>query len=168
MMKKLLLLVALVAFSFSVNAQTGFTSALVKAGYQTDVKRFGVGVEGRYSIMENVRIAPDVTFFFPKDKTMGMDINLNAHYLFPLKDGFTVYPLAGFAMINNHRSSQKIGEISGQTVEIPSSSSTDFGFNLGAGAEYSLSPKNFLNAEFKYTFNDWDFATIMLGYGFRF
>ncbi|WP_165040629.1 porin family protein [Dysgonomonas sp. ZJ709] len=156
-MKKLLLLVALVAFSFSVYAQTGFNSALVKAGYQTDAKRFGVGVEGRYSIMENVRIAPEVTFFFPKNHTMGLDVNVNAHYVLPLQDGFSIYPLAGFAMINNRYSNDG-----------NSNSNTDFGFNLGAGAEYSISPKNFLNLDFKYTFTDHDFGVIMLGYGFRF
>lgn len=156
-MKKLLLLVALVAFSFSTYAQTGSKSALIKAGYQTKAKRIGLGLEGRYSVTDNIRVAPDVTVFFPKDHLLGMDINVNAHYLLPLQEGFSFYPLAGIAMINNHYSNDGF-----------SVSTTDFGFNLGAGAEYNLCPTNYVNVEFKYTFTDRDFAVFMLGYGIRF
>ncbi|GHV14230.1 hypothetical protein FACS1894179_02520 [Bacteroidia bacterium] len=147
-----------------VNAQTGTKSLLLKAGYQTDYKRFGLGLEGRYNITDNIRLAPDVTFFFPKSNTTGLDINLNAHYVFEVQDGLSIYPLAGIGVINNRVSSVDLGG----GVKTESHGMTDFGFNLGAGASYDLSDNSYANFEFKYTFQDWDCATIMVGYGVRF
>lgn len=156
-MKKLLLIVALIVVSMSAYSQTGTKSLMLKAGYQTDYKRFGLGVEGRYNITENIRLAPDVTFFFPNDHLTGLDINVNAHYVFNIQDGLSLYPLAGIGVINNRFSYQGY-----------SNGSTDFGFNLGAGASYDLSDNSYVNFEFKYTFQDWDCASVMVGYGFRF
>jgi outer membrane protein X len=152
-MKKLLLLVASIAIFAGANAQKGTKSLLLKAGYQTEAKRFGLGVEGRYNITDNIRLAPDVTFFLPKNHTMGLDINLNAHYVFNIQEGLSIYPLAGL-VVTNSRSSD--------------SGSTDLGFNVGVGAGYDLSDKNYVNFEFKYTFQNGDYATIMLGYGIKF
>lgn len=164
-MKKLLFITLAAIFAIGVSAQTekGSKSALIKAGYQTEFKRFGIGVEGRYVILENLRIAPDVIFQFPKDHTTGLDINLNVHYVFEVQDKLTVYPLAGLAVINNRTSSFTVYD-----VKIPSFGDTSIGFNLGVGAGYDISDNGFLNAEFKYTFNDWDFAAFMIGYGVRF
>ena len=163
-MKKLLLIVALVAISMGAYAQTGSKSALVKAGYQTDYERFGIGLEGRYNFTDNIRFAPDVTFFFPKNHTTGLDININAHYVFPIQDGLSLYPLAGFAVVNNRVSSVDIPGL-GKT---DSFGNTDFGFNLGFGGSYDITDNGFVNAELKYTFQDVDCATFMIGYGVKF
>lgn len=156
-MKKLLLIIAFVAAVMSANAQIGDKSVLVKAGYETDFKRFGVGAEGRYFLTENIRLAPDVIFFFPKDHNTGLDINVNAHYVFPLQDGLSVYPLAGVQMANNRFSYEGFTD-----------SSTKFGFNIGVGFDYNLSDVNYVNAQFQYTFNDWDYALFSIGYGIKF
>ena len=89
-----------------MNAQTvkGEGSLMGNVGYQTNYERFGLGVQGRYAIANNLRIAPDVTFYFPKDKITGLDVNVNFHYVFNFKEdgqGFSVYPLAGIGMQNN-------------------------------------------------------------------
>lgn len=156
-MKRLLLLIALVAIFMGAQAQTGSKSLMLKAGYQTDYERFGIGLEGRYNVTDNIRIAPDLTFFFPKNHVTGLDINVNAHYVFDVQDGFSVYPLAGIAAVNNRWSAG--GDSEG---------STDFGFNLGAGASYDVTSTSYLNFEFKYTFQDVDCASFMVGYGVRF
>lgn len=156
-MKKLLLIVALVAICMGANAQTGEKSLMLKMGYQTDYKRFGLGAEGRYNITDNIRLAPDVLFFFPNNHTTGLDINVNAHYVFDIQDGLSLYPLAGIGVINNRFS--HAGHSNG---------STDFGFNLGAGASYDLSGNSYVNFDFKYTFQDVDCASFMFGYGFKF
>jgi len=163
-MKKLLLIVALVAISMGAQAQTGTKSLMLKAGYQTDYKRFGLGMEGRYNITDNIRLAPDVTFFFPKNHTTGLDINLNAHYVLSIQDGLSIYPLAGIGVINNRVSSIDLGN----GTKTKSHGETDFGFNLGAGASYDIMDNSYVNFEFKYTFQDVDCATIMVGYGVRF
>lgn len=176
-MKKILLLVALVAASFSLSAQTSSDFRSPQAsdfavvghvGYQTNFKRFGIDLQGRYNLMRNIRIAPDIAFYFPKDKVTGLDVMLNAHYVFYFpQDRFSVYPLAGFGMQNNFYGKQTV-IVDGREEKSDSHSSTDFAFNLGGGISYQISPNGFLNAEVKFMLGDNDNAAIMLGYGYRF
>ena len=86
-MKKLFLSAMIALASMGMNAQTvkGEGSLLGNIGYQTNYERFGLGVQGRYAIANKLRIAPDVTFFFPKDKVTGLDVNVNFHYVFNFK-----------------------------------------------------------------------------------
>ncbi|MFR9166381.1 MAG: outer membrane protein [Dysgonomonas sp.] len=160
-MKKVLLIGALILASIGAYSQKGEISVLGNLGYQTDYERFGIGVQGRYNIINHLRIAPDVTFFFPKDKVTGFDVNINFHYVFDLStSGLSVYPLAGFGMQNNH---------AGKRDYMPKSiNSTDFAFNLGGGISYNIGPKSYLNAEGKFMFGDNDCAVFMLGYGYKF
>lgn len=161
-MKKILLSVALLAASFGAFAQSdkGEKSLVGQIGYQSNAERFMLGVQGRYTIAENIRLAPDVMFFFPKDKVTGLDINVNVHYVFNVDENLSVYPLAGIAMQNNR--------YSGNTLNGGSNGYTDFGFNLGAGAGYELANNRFVNFELKYTFGDADCMVVGLGYGFKF
>jgi len=173
-MKKLLLLMV-VAASLNMSAQSsmlaqqGDMSAIGQIGYQTNYERFAIGAQYRYNLMRNIRIAPDITFFFPKDKVTGLDINLNAHYVFYFpEDRFSVYPLAGFGMQNNFHGKQDFIDSDGNKRQTDSSSKTSFIFNLGGGISYNLDSKSYLNAEAKFMFADDDDALIMLGYGYRF
>ena len=87
-MKKLFLLAMIALASVGINAQTvkGEGSLMGNIGYQTNYERFGLGVQGRYAIANNLRIAPDVTFYFPKDKVTGLDVSVNFHYVFNFKE----------------------------------------------------------------------------------
>lgn len=157
-MKKLLLVAILATLSFSAFAQKGAVDLLPKIGYQTEHKRFLVGVEGRYSITDNIRLAPDIQVLFPKDHLTGMDVNINVHYLIPLTQELSFYPFVGGAMLNNRYSN------SGHT-----NSFTDFGLNLGAGLSYDITDNGYLDFQFKYTIVDGkDPAYFTLGYGIRF
>ncbi len=152
-MKKFLLLILVAMTAFGVNAQTrkGEGSLMGSLGYQTNYERFGLQAQGRYAIANNLRIAPDLTFFFPKDKATGLDVNVNFHYVFNFsKDGqgFSVYPLAGIGMQNNFYGKQDI-EVNG-------------------GITLPLSERSFLNAEAKFMFAEDDNVVIMLGYGYKF
>ncbi|MBD8346495.1 MULTISPECIES: outer membrane beta-barrel protein [unclassified Dysgonomonas] len=161
-MKKLLLAVAFVASTLGAFAQSekGEKSLIGNIGYQSNAERFMLGVQGRYVIAENIRLAPDVMFFFPKDKVTGLDINVNVHYVFNVDEKLSVYPLAGIAMQNNR--------YSGNAGSGGSNGFTDWGFNLGAGAGYELGGNRFANLEIKYTFGDADCMVVALGYGFKF
>lgn len=164
-MKKVFLAVLLAIFSLGLHAQTGKgeKTGVLQAGYQSDPGRLMLGVAGRYSIADNIRLAPDVMFLFPKNKTTGLDVNVNAHYVFPLDGKLSIFPLAGLSMMN--------GRYSGETIageKFGSHSSTNWGFNLGGGLEYQLSGSSFLNMEMKYTFSDGDCFTVGFGYGIRF
>ncbi|MFV0329008.1 MAG: outer membrane beta-barrel protein [Dysgonomonas sp.] len=159
-MKKVLLgIVLAVVFSLGMQAQTGSKAIMPKLGYQTEFKRFALGVEGRYFFTDNIRVAPGLTFLFPKDDITGLDVDINVHYVFPIQSGLSVYPFIGGAMLNNRWSPD-----GGDSV-----STTDFGFNIGAGIQYDVTSNGYVNFEFKYTFKEnKDPAYFMLGYGIRF
>ena len=163
-MKKLLLSVMVALAALGMNAQTkkGEGSLMGSLGYQTNYERFGLQAQGRYVIADNLRIAPDLTFFFPKDKVTGLDVNVS-------KDGqgFSVYPLAGIGMQNNFYGKQKV-EVDGVTTELDRSNTTKFAFNLGGGITLPLSERSYLNAEAKFMFANDDNVVIMLGYGYKF
>lgn len=157
-MKKVLLSIVLIVMSLATFAQTGSTAIMPKIGYQTEFERFLVGIEGRYFLTNNIRLAPSASVLFPKDHTLGFDVDINVHYVFPMEGGFAFYPLVGGAMLNNRWSDH------GEHV-----SWTDFGFNLGAGLQYDITDNGYLNFEFKYTIKEEkDPAYFMLGYGVRF
>lgn len=162
-MKKVLFGIVLFALSLGSYAQTGSKAIMPKLGYQTEYKRFGLGVEGRYFLTNNIRIAPGVTLLFPKDRVTGLDVDINVHYVYsvPGTNGLALYPFVGGAMLNNRWSSNVDG--------MKSISNTDFGFNIGAGAQYDIINNGYLNFEFKYTFTEGDDpAYFMFGYGIRF
>lgn len=149
-------------------AQKGKISALGNLGYQSDYKRFGIGVQGRYGLIDHLRVAPDVTFFFPKDKVTGFDVNINLHYVFDLQqDKLSFYPLAGIGMQNNHYGKQDI-IINGSKEKSESYGKTNFAFNLGAGLTYDLDMRSYLNVEGKFMFGDNDCAVFLIGYGYKF
>lgn len=171
-MKKLLLCVMVMMAAIGMNAQSmkGEWSILGNLGYQTNYERFAIGAQGRYVIANNLRIAPDLTFFFPKDKVTGLDVNVNFHYVFNFREdgqGFSVYPLAGIGMQNNFYGKQTV-ETDGKVTEIDRSNSTKFAFNLGGGITLPISARSYLNAEAKFMFAKDDNVVIMLGYGYRF
>lgn len=171
-MKKFLLLVMVFLTALGVNAQTkkGEGSLMGSLGYQTNYERFGLQAQGRYVIADNLRLAPDISFFFPKDKVTGLDVNLNFQYVFNFsKDGqgFSVYPLAGIGMQNNFYGKKTV-EVEGVSTKIDRSNTTKFAFNLGGGITLPLSEHSFLNAEAKFMFAHDDNVVIMLGYGYRF
>lgn len=167
-MKRILISSLLTLISIlGISAQAGSKSAVVKMGYQSDYERFGIGLEGRYEFLDNIRLAPEVTFFIPNHKTIGLDINLNAQYTVRnVLDNLTLYPFAGLNMSNNHYSGQKV-KFQNIETQVPSSSYTNFGFNLGAGAEYQLD-YGFLVFDIKVVFADKTYGQFNIGYGLNF
>ena len=164
-MKKTLLLIALVA-SFAIGgfaqSSQGEKSVVIQGGVKSNPGRFMLGAEGRYAIVDNLRIAPNAYFVFPKDKVTGLDIDLNLHYAFNLDavtPDLSLYPLLGLSM-QNARFSGGDG--------VKSHGSTQWGFNLGAGIDYGITSTTFLNLEMKYTFSDWDHFNLFVGYGIKF
>ena len=148
-MKKLFLLAMIALASMGMKAQTvkGESSLMGNVGYQTNYERFGLGVQGRYAIANNLRIAPDVTFYFPKDKVTGLDVSVNFHYVLNFK---------------------KCIVIDEKEMELYRSNSTKFAFNLGGGITLPISERSYLNAEARFMFAKDDNVAIMLGYGYKF
>ncbi len=171
-MKKLLLLTAFLLAVVGLNAQSqrGEGSLMGSVGYQSNYDRFGIQAQGRYVIARNLRLAPDITFFFPKNKATGLDVNLNVHYVFNFRQdgtGFSVYPLAGIGMQNNFYGKRTI-TVNGVKVETDSDNVSKFAVNLGGGITLPISMRGYLNAEVKFMLADEDNVVFMLGYGHRF
>lgn len=167
-MKKILFAALLLISSVGGFAQKGDFSLLGNFGYQTDFKRVMLGIQGRYHLTDHFRLAPDLMFFFPKDKTTGLDVDVNAHYVFNLsEDRLALYPLAGFNLQNNFQGERTVKGREGE-VTLESKNSTNFGFNVGGGLTYDLSSRNFLNVEYKYVFGKDNSSVIAFGWGYRF
>ena len=163
-LKKFTVVAIMLVMSIGASAQKGDFSLNGKLGYQTEFERFGVEVGGRYEFVTNFRIAPAVSFWFPKDDILGFNIDLNAQYKFTIpQTTLDIYPLAGLNVSNNRCG----GKFEGVKIS-DSVGSTKFGVNLGFGADYYFTNSDYLNFEFKYAFSKVDFATIMIGYGYKF
>jgi outer membrane protein X len=94
------------------------------------------------------------------------DLSLNAHYLFPVADAISIYPLAGLGVLGA-KSSVNVG-VGGQSANA-SDSTSDLGVNLGGGIDYKLKDNLILNAELKYKINgDWTRFIISVGLAYIF
>lgn len=162
-MKRTLLLITFIASltigAFAQSAQ-GEKSIIIQGGVKSNPGRFMLGAEGRYAIVDNLRIAPDIYFVFPKNKVTGLDVDANLHYAFNLDavtPDLSLYPLLGLSM-QNFRHSR----------DVPHRNRTSWGCNVGAGLDYGITNNTFLNIEMKYTFADWDSFNLFVGYGIKF
>ena len=145
-----------------------------KAGTDSDTGEsklgFGITLGGDFFITDVISIAPNFTFFFKSNfQATGVDLDTKASALdidgkyYFLNDAVGVYGLfgisIGFAAIE--------GEIDfgGQPIPIDDSDSK-FGVNIGAGADYYLSDKVFLNVQLKYN-TPLEQLAINIGAGFN-
>ena len=127
-------------------------------GTKSGFSNFGIGAKFQYNIIDNLRIEPSATYFLKKDNVSMYDINANVHYLFGISDSFRLYPLAGVCLLGT--SVDWGGE---------SASASDFGFNLGGGAEYMLTETFSLNFEIKYQIvSDWNRPVFSIGAAYKF
>lgn len=157
-LKKILVLTFVMALSVSLSAfsQSEGNAVVIKGGYQTEKEMGGLGVEGRIGLVKNLRLSPDLIFLFPKDNVTGLDADANLELSFPVSSEVSLYPLAGLNMSNGRFSKDDYHN-----------EWTNWGFNMGAGMDYNLTSKSFLNVSFRYTFNKTDFASFFVGYGIR-
>lgn len=171
-MKRIAFLLLSVLMVLGVNAQSrkGESSLMTSVGYQSNFKRFGLGLQARYAVLDNVRIVPEVNLFFPNNKVTGLDVNVNFHYVLNFKadgQGFQVYPLVGVGMQTNFYGKQTI-VLNGVDMSESSHTNTEFAFALGGGITLPLSSKSYLNAETKFMTGEKGSLVFMLGYGWKF
>lgn len=156
-MRKLFMIACMMLFSMAMFAEKGdlFVGANLNYGLHSDYKNLGFGVKGQFEFIDNWRAEASYNYFFKKDHCTMWDVNFNAHYVFHIEDGFSVYPLAGLTALG---AKTDIGD------EV---STTKVGVNLGGGAEYLLTPTVKLNAELKYQLvSDFDRPVVSIGIAF--
>lgn len=167
-MKKLLFTAVLLSLGWGMRAQTATEKyAFVgSVGYQTAFQRIGFQAQGRYNLCPNLRIAPDITFYFPKDQVTGLDVNVNVHYTIPIHK-LEFYPLAGIGLQTNFYANAHITNEEGK-LAIVDGAGSNYVFIMGSGLSYPLSPRSFLNLESKFGIGNKHYFSVMLGYGYKF
>jgi outer membrane protein X len=153
--------IALVSMSVAVNAQEKGDMAAggnLVLGSGDSFTNYGIGAKFQYNVTNPIRLEGSFTYFLKKDNLTMWDLSVNAHYLFPVADKLTVYPLAGLGILNY-----------GSSYGGYSASSSDIAFNLGGGIDYKLTDKLVFNAELKYKISDtWDRLLLSAGLAYKF
>jgi len=97
----------------------------------------GIGAKFQYNVIDPVRLEGSFTYFLENDFLNMWDFSANGHYLIPVAEHITVYPLAGLGIFGT-----KIDHVT------PISTS-NICINLGVGIDYKLTEKFVFNAELK-------------------
>jgi outer membrane protein X len=121
---------------------------------------YGLGAKFQYSVLDALRLEGAFTYFLKKDYTTMWDLSVNGHWLFPVGDKMTVYPLAGLGILN-YGIDLGLGGLGAST--------SDFAFNLGGGLDLKLTDQLIFNVEAKYKISDyWDRMLLSAGLAYRF
>lgn len=169
----LMVVVVAILTSSSVYAQkkgeTAFGGGL-SVGTGDDYTNVGIGAKFQWNPIDNLRLEPSVNYFFKKDYNSIWDASANLHYLIPVSDKITLYPLAGLGMMNIkfHGNSIDDIQIGDMIFQFKNTSETYFAFNLGAGADFAITDNWVLNIEFKYKISEFNRAVFSMGVAYKF
>ncbi|MDR1983829.1 MAG: porin family protein [Prevotellaceae bacterium] len=165
--KAAIVVIAMVTMNVAAQAQEKGDMAVganVVFGSGDNFSNYGIGAKFQYNVLDPLRLEANFTYFLEKDLISMWDFSVNAHWLFPVADKLTVYPLAGLGMLGTSVDLGEFGEYFGG-----SASDTEFGFNLGGGIDFKLTDKLILNAEVKYKLgSDWNRLLLSAGIAYRF
>ena len=160
-MKKLVMLFILAVCSLGAYAQThqGQSAASFIIGYGFDSENATIGIDYRYSLTNEVRLSPSLTYYVKNNGLSAWAIDANAHYLVRLTDIFGFYPLAGL----------DLSFWSWDAGSGLSDNDTRFGLNIGLGGEIYATQEITVGLEVKYTvIKDYDQAMIGVRIGYNF
>ena len=141
------------AYAQMYKGDKAFGGSLLIAGDETTL--VGIGANFQYNITDPIRLEGSFSYFFPKKESesfMGAtvetslnmwNISLNGHYLLPISDKVTVYPLAGLGIAGLKAKASALGYSD-------SASKNYFGVNLGGGLDFHVTDAITLNAEARY------------------
>jgi len=144
-MKKfvLLIMMSVVVLGISAQNERGRSSVGFNLGYGFDTENAIIGLDYRYSLTNAIRINPGVSHYIKKDGLSAWAIDLNFHYLVPLSERFSFYPIVGADL--SFWDQKFIKE-----PRDASDTSTRFGANVGLGLEYYLANNLTIGLEAKY------------------
>lgn len=154
-MKKVILVFLLAVMATVGYAQKGQTSAGFTVGYGFDYENVITGLDFRYNVTNEVRLAPSLSYYVKNNGLSAWAIDLNAHYVFPLTDMFAFYPVGGGGLTFwDH----KWG-----------SGANRFGLNVGLGGELYATKEITVGLEMKYSIvSDYDQAVLGVRVGYNF
>ncbi|MEM8569095.1 MAG: outer membrane beta-barrel protein [Bacteroidota bacterium] len=152
-MKKTILSIILCLFSVAfVQAQSRIGGGFA---YGTEIEEFGIQVNGEFFLKDDLAIAPDFNYFFAEDPLNFWTINADVHYYFSESGAVSLYGVGGFNLA---------------TISVDSNldddSRTEFGVNLGIGANFDINSSVTPFTQLKFVLSDFDQA--VLAFGIRF
>lgn len=142
-MKKLFLAMLIAFVSIGAFAQENKVSVGAQLSYGSDHERVGLGIKGQYGLIDNIRLEAAFNYFFKQNNVSLYDLNVNVHYVIPINEQFSVYPLAGLTYMKESASAK------GEGFKL-SVSDSRLGVNLGVGAQYQLDSNWAIAGELKY------------------
>ncbi|MCR4993971.1 MAG: porin family protein, partial [Bacteroidales bacterium] len=135
-MKKLFLFLCMALLSFTASAQYYETDAEagdwslglnLNNGTRNPVLNFGLGGKIQYYATHAFRLEGSFNGFIERKNINFWDVNVNAHYVFFLKEGFSLYPIVGATFMHGHYDDGNESNREGC-----------FGLNIGAGLQYDI------------------------------
>ncbi len=160
-MKRFFLLLFISLIGIGAHANEDDFSIGLNFGFGTDISNFNIGPKVQYCFTDAIRAEFACNYFFKKDYTSMLDLNLNAHYLFKLSNKFNIYPLAGIYFTHITTEVDVFGDRISDWDE-------KLGINLGVGAKYNLTNAIALDFEAKYQLFGINQAVISLGATYTF
>ncbi len=136
-MKRIFMMIMLAAISsLTAVAQTkqGDSSVGLNVGYAFDSENATIGVDYRYNVTNEFRLAPGLTYLAKDHGLSAFMFDMNAHYVFEMSDKFGFYPLGGLSL----------------SFWDGGHSYTRFGLNLGLGGEVYATKEITVGLEAKY------------------
>ena len=159
------LCVALITLGAS--AQKGEQNIGAHVLYGTDTSNIGLGVKYQNNITDVIRIEAVGDYYLKTDGFSMFDVNVNGHYLFPLSDKVTVYPLVGI----NYTSWKQEALMDNDDDDADGDwtiKKSSIGLNIGGGVQYKLTDKIRIGAELKYQTIGGARSTPVIGAGVTF
>lgn len=163
-MKKIFMTLCIALVTLGASAQKGEQNVGAHVLYGTDAGNIGFGVKYQNSITDAIRLEAVGDYYLKTDGFSMFDVNVNGHYLFPLSDKFTVYPLVGINYTSwKQENAVSFGEkYKDDNIDIKD---TSIGLNIGGGIQYKLTDKIRIGAELKYQTISGAMSTVIIGAG---
>jgi outer membrane protein X len=109
--KMAIVVIVMTAMSAAVCAQEKGDMAVggnLVLGAGNSVTNYGIGAKFQYNVMNPLRLEGLFSYFLKKDFVSMWDLSVNGHWLFPVADKITVYPLASLGLLKSSQSSQVV------------------------------------------------------------
>ena len=146
-MKKLFVVIIAVLVLGTLEEAKAQFSVGAGLGYATDISSLGISANVGYKINDDWAAAGAFTYFLESDYVKWSALDFNANYNLPeLKNVGALYGIAGLNVTMITMPEINVGGIS-----VGGGSSSNVGFNVGAGLNVGLSEKMVLAPELTYT-----------------
>lgn len=138
-MKKILFLCLFAALATSGYAQRGHASVGASIGYAHEYEMATFGVDLRYNVLPDIRIAPSITHMLRNNGWSAWYLDLDAHYVIDVTPTFSFYPIGGISL--------SIWDWSRYRNDVKH---TRVGPNIGLGGEFRIIEEISVGLDFKY------------------